>query len=305
MLLIELSYIFILVILILVLAFKRQATKLKWGFSFVLTGLAILFIWLVARWEVASVYLRYLFPFFYLIACVISFKRIKKNRKLESRTSTIIGISINTLILFFMSVMCFLALRGYRTPKNSLQLSSPLKNGKYIILHGGSRPMINAHFNVDPQNYALDIVGLNSYGMRASSINGGKNLHNYVIFGKPIYSPCKGKVIAVVDEFDDLIPPKKDIENIAGNYVLIEFNGNEILLAHLKKGSVKVKVGDLVDTNTILGQVGNTGNTSEPHLHLHVESGGEPNTILNGVGIPFKINNNFLVRGDIIDLSEN
>jgi hypothetical protein len=46
--------------------------------------------------------------------------------------------------------------------------------------------------------------------------------------------------------------------------------------------------------------VGNTGNTSEPHLHIHVEKGGETNTILNGIAVPFTINNQYLVRGDII-----
>jgi murein DD-endopeptidase MepM/ murein hydrolase activator NlpD len=71
-------------------------------------------------------------------------------------------------------------------------------------------------------------------------------------------------------------------------------------LAHLKKGSIKVNVGDVVNTNTLIGQVGNTGNTSEPHLHLHVEKGGAKNTILNGKAVPFTINNQFLVRGDII-----
>ncbi len=57
-------------------------------------------------------------------------------------------------------------------------------------------------------------------------------------------------------------------------------------------------------TNTLLGQVGNTGNTSEPHLHLHVEKGGETNTILNGVAVPFTINEQYLVRGDVLGNQE-
>ncbi len=80
----------------------------------------------------------------------------------------------------------------------------------------------------------------------------------------------------------------------------ISFSGKEVLLAHFKKGSIKVNVGDLVDTNTLLGNVGNTGNTSEPHLHMHIEQGGTPSTILNGKAVPFTINGKFLVRGSII-----
>ena len=185
-------------------------------------------------------------------------------------------------------------------PKNTVELSSPLKDGKYIVINGGSRPMINAHFNGSPQSYAVDIVGLNRFGMRTSSIGGSKNLNDYVIYGKPVYSPCKGKVLVVEDQFDDLTPPQKDIENIAGNHILIRFDGKEVLLAHFKKGSIKVKVGDLVETNTILGEVGNSGNTSEPHLHMHIEQGGEPNIILNRKAIPFTIKENFLIRGTII-----
>ena len=71
-------------------------------------------------------------------------------------------------------------------------------------------------------------------------------------------------------------------------------------MVFFKKGSIKVEVGDIVTTNTILGQVGNTGNTSEPHLHIHVEKGGQPNTILNGKAVPFTINKQFLVRGDVL-----
>jgi murein DD-endopeptidase MepM/ murein hydrolase activator NlpD len=82
---------------------------------------------------------------------------------------------------------------------------------------------------------------------------------------------------------------------------LIESEGIEILLAHLKRGSIKVNVGDTVNTNTLIGQVGNTGNTSEPHLHMHVERGGAMKTILNGTSVPFTINKQFLVRGDIIE----
>jgi len=137
--------------------------------------------------------------------------------------------------------------------------------------------------------------------MRASSISGGSVLENYVIYGEPVYSPCEGTVIIVVDEFDDQSPPKTDQLNLAGNHILIESEGVEVLLAHLKKGSIKVNVGDKVNTNTLLAQVGNTGNTSEPHLHIHVEKGGEKNLILNGTAVPFTINNQYLVRGDVME----
>ena len=61
-----------------------------------------------------------------------------------------------------------------------------------------------------------------------------------------------------------------------------------------------MQVGDSVTTKTTLGKVGNTGNTSEPHLHIHAERGGEPGVILDGVAVPFTIAGQFLTRGDVI-----
>jgi len=300
MLLIGLFYIFFPTLLIALLLLKRQPNILMWALTLLASGLSISFIWTIARWEMVSIYLRPAFPILYLIACVVSYKRIKKTETPQSKMASILGIGMNVLIIVFMSVMNWLAFRGYRVPENTIDLTSPLRDGRYIVLHGGSRPMVNAHFHVNPQNYALDIVGLNSLGMRSPSIGGGPNLDDYVIYGESVYSPCNGRVILAVDEFDDLTPPHTDTKNLAGNHILIESEGKEILLAHLKKGSITVQAGDSVSTNMVLGQVGNTGNTTEPHLHIHVEYGGEPNTILNGKAVPFTINDRFLVRGDII-----
>ncbi len=283
------------------LLFKRQPNLLMWILTVLVSGLSILFIWVIARWEIISIYARPVILVLFIISVLISFKRIRKPKKPNNKAVKIITITLNCFFIFFMGTMSFLALRGYRVPENTVEIASPFKEGKFIVLHGGSRPMVNAHFHVNPQNYAVDIVGLNNFGMRANSISGGKNLTDYKIFDTPVYSPVNGKVIVVKDGLEDLTPPQVDTKNIAGNHVLIEFVGKELLLAHLKNGSIKVKVGDIVDTNTLIGNVGNTGNTSEPHLHLHIEKDGEHNTILNGKSVPFTINNKFLLRGDILE----
>ncbi|HJX26864.1 MAG TPA: M23 family metallopeptidase [Thermoanaerobaculia bacterium] len=75
-----------------------------------------------------------------------------------------------------------------------------------------------------------------------------------------------------------------------------------IVLAHLKKGSVKVGTGETVTVGQPIGQIGNSGNTSEPHLHIHaVRRGGKvsPDRILNsGVPVPLLIEGRFLVRNN-------
>ena len=298
--LIGLFYIIVPLFLIGIIAFKRQPNILIWVFTILSFGSVIAYLWATARWEIVSIYFRPIFPILYLIACVVGYKRIKKPETPPNKIVVIFGIALHVILIIFFSGLNWFSFKGYITPENTIDLASPFHNGKQIVLHGGASPFTNGHFQVKPQNYALDIVGLNNLGMRASSFQGGSDLSDYVIYGQAIYSPLSGTVIAVEGKYDDQIPPTTDIEHLAGNYILLESEGVEILLAHLKKGSIVVKIGDIVTTNTLLGQVGNTGNTSEPHLHIHVEKGGETNTILNGIAVPFTINKQYFVRGDII-----
>jgi hypothetical protein len=62
-------------------------------------------------------------------------------------------------------------------------------------------------------------------------------------------------------------------------------------LAHLQRRSVRVAAGDPVTAGTPLGLVGNSGNTSEPHLHVHAETDA-------GEGVPMTFEGRFLIRND-------
>lgn len=297
---IGLIYIAVPLFLIGMIAFQRQPNILNWIFTILSFGSVLAYLWATARWEIVSIYFRPIFPVLYLISCVFSFKRIKKPETPPKKMVMMFGIGLHLILIIFFSGLNWFSFKGYIIPENSIDLASPFHDKKQIVLHGGASPFTNGHFYVKPQNYALDIVGMNNLGMRSSSFAGGAILNNYAIYGETIYSPVDGTIAIVVDKYDDQNPPKTDVEHLAGNHILIESQGVEILLAHLKKGSIVVKEGDIVTTNSILGQVGNTGNTSEPHLHIHVERGGNPKTILNGKAVPFTINNQFLVRGNII-----
>jgi len=58
-----------------------------------------------------------------------------------------------------------------------------------------------------------------------------------------------------------------------GNCVIIQHSKDEVsLLAHFKQGSIVVKPGDKVKRGELLGQCGNSGNSSEPHLHYHLQN---------------------------------
>jgi murein DD-endopeptidase MepM/ murein hydrolase activator NlpD len=79
-----------------------------------------------------------------------------------------------------------------------------------------------------------------------------------------------------VDGLPDLPPPERDRENPAGNHVVISCMNVELLMAHMENGSVAVEAGERVETGQLVGRVGNSGNTTEPHLHIHAVEGGGP-----------------------------
>ena len=77
-----------------------------------------------------------------------------------------------------------------------------------------------------------------------------------------------------------------DFNNVAGNQVVIEIAPHRyVLYAHMRPGTVRVKVGQAVGGGDVIGHVGNTGSSSEPHLHMHIDS--QP-SFLAGNGVPYE-----------------
>lgn len=297
---IGLFYFSVCLILTIVVALQRHQNKRSWALQSAAFLLVILFLWLTARWELLTIYLRHLMPVVFLLGALWSFFRIDSSQAPTSRFARIAGNALNGGILFVMVVMFGLALRGYRAPLEMVDLASPLRTNQYLVLNGGGSPQINAHAKIAPQNYALDIVGLNAWGRNGTGFTDPKPLTDYAIYGDSLFSPVEGTILATQDGLPDQLPPTTDSKNLAGNYVVIGFQGKRILLGHLQAGSVSVKPGDAVTTTSYLGKVGNSGNSSEPHLHLHVEEGGETKTILSGKAVPFTLNGRFLVRGNTL-----
>jgi murein DD-endopeptidase MepM/ murein hydrolase activator NlpD len=91
-----------------------------------------------------------------------------------------------------------------------------------------------------------------------------------------VRAPADGVVVEAVDGIRDN-RPQVEVENRnapAGNHVLLDLgNGEYALLAHLRRGSVRVREGRRVRAGDLLGRCGNSGNSSEPHLHFHLQDG--------------------------------
>jgi len=115
-------------------------------------------------------------------------------------------------------------------------------------------------------------------------------LSSYPFFGVPVYAAAAGTVVEATDGMAEQVPgPPKGVtvETLAGNHIVIDMgDGNFALYAHIKTGTVAVKVGDHVKTGDVLGHLGNTGNSSAPHLHFHVMDGPSP---LASRGLPYEI----------------
>ena len=284
-------------LLMAVIALQRQSSRLRWLVTCVAFGMVITYLLLSARWDISSVYLRIVIPIAFVAAAVVGYKRVRKTEA-GGKLQAAMYWSVSLSLIVAMSGFLWFSLRGYLLPGQALDLRSPLM-GSFVVLNGGNSPFTNAHFRVRPQEFALDIVGINAVGNRAALFSNSRDLQSYVIYGAPIISPCDGRISVVVNDLPDLIPPSRDTEHPAGNHVLIECEGVEILLAHMQQGSVAVTVNDTVTTANLLGKVGNSGNTTEPHLHIHAEQLGEPGVILDGRAVPITIGGRFLVRNSV------
>lgn len=272
----------------------RFVSRLEWLLNVLVVAAILLFAFLTARWDSTSYYLRFVWPLLLVPAALKSYSQTTLSGKPPKARELFLN---GALFLLFLGLNV-VVLRGAAAPEGALHLAPPLKGGNYYVGGGGNARLINNHQSHDSQRFALDIVQLNSFGSRASAL-APEDPARYAIFGETVYSPCSGVVVRAVDGLPDLRPPQRDTVHLAGNHILLECSGAKILLAHLKQGSVAVSVGSVVAEGDRVAQVGNSGNTSQPHLHLHAERGGEPDKILDGEGIPVMIAGRFLVRNSL------
>lgn len=160
--------------------------------------------------------------------------------------------------------------------------------GEWTVYWGGRTLEQNYHAANASQRFAMDLLVFKEGKSHAGD---GKRPEDYYAWGRKILAPAAGKVVAAVDGHDDAAPGvmmRPGAGNPAGNHVVLDHgNGEFSLLAHLQKGSLKVKAGDTVKAGQPLGLCGNSGNTSEPHLHIHLQTGPAFPGATEGLPMPF------------------
>ena len=181
---------------------------------------------------------------------------------------------------------------------SALVLSPPLRGDGWLAANGPSnasghrRALIpvggGSHI---AQRFAIDWVQLREDGKTWT----GDQLKNesYRCYGAEALAVADGVVAAVKDGIPENIPGATSravpitLETVGGNYVSLDLGqGRYAFYAHLQPGSLRVKVGDKVRRGQVLGLVGNSGNSTEPHLHFHISNASSP---LASEGLPYAL----------------
>lgn len=198
------------------------------------------------------------------------------------RRSRVLGVGL----LVVMAAMPF----TYATyPSGNANYRSKIRfrvpfDGPVTIGWGGNTSDVNYHVVAPDQRWAYDIL---MQGEDGKTYRGDREkVENYLIYDKPVLAPAAGIVIDAVDGLPNTQINGSDVFNPSGNHVDLGVAPGEVLhLAHLKPGSVRVKAGDRVSAGQEIGRVGNSGNTSEPHLHIHLQDG--PGDLREGLPLSF------------------
>ena len=164
--------------------------------------------------------------------------------------------------------------------------------GRWFVGQAGDTPNVNHHMKVRAQWFGVDFLKVGGDSGRALVRTNGTAVEDFYSWDEPVLAPAEGEVVGAVDGLSDCVLGQKDPANLAGNHVVIRTAQERfIFIAHLKKGSLAVAVGERVQTGQVLGRCGNSGNSSAPHIHLHVQDtpvlnqGKGQRTVFQGINV--------------------
>lgn len=176
----------------------------------------------------------------------------------------------------------------------NLVIDPPLRGQRFIAGDGccDSTRHIRATLAINgraftAQRFAIDWEAVDANGR--IYVGNPKDPKSYIIYNKPAYAVADARVIAAVGNLKNSpigsFPLNLPIDQADGNHVVLDLGGGHYALyAHFAPYSVQVHVGQNVHRGQVLGMVGTSGNSSEPHLHFQVTDG--PSTLLSD-GLPY------------------
>ena len=200
---------------------------------------------------------------------------------------------------FILFIFCILNLTGCEDDialeenldyQTIVDLELPFKS-TWFVVWGGRTIEKNYHASLTDQRFAIDVVQIEN----GSTFTGnGLRNEDYYCFGDTLFAPGEGQIVEMENLVPENIPKQTNKNQLFGNYVIIDHGNDEYsVLAHFMKNSITVTVGDMVTKGQVIGLVGNSGNSTEPHLHYHLQN--NP-SIMKGVGLPAQFPNYYANR---------
>ena len=256
------------------------------------------FILVCGAWPIVGYWLRPLILALFAVAATAFFRGFGGVPREPAGPATWLKTSFFIATAALFCVYFIIGVAGWRQPREAVDLAFPLAGGLYVVGQGGAAPIINHHYAFKSQRHALDLEKIGAAGFRAAGIF-PKDPSRYEVFGDVVTSPCDGRVVFARDGLEDAVGAQTEAERPAGNVVALECAGATVFLAHLAKGSLAVKEGQTVVAGDALGRVGNSGNTTEPHLHIHAERGPFAGEFSQNPGLAMRFDGRVLVRGSL------
>ncbi len=274
------------------LAFSKAPCLASWSMKAILAleiSLPPLFL---IRWDTSSVWLRWALALALLIGLAWGLAS-----QLRSRASAAPGVSRLLVAAVIVCAPIFIAqaaeiIRAYAYRDAPVRLAFPLADGIYAVAQGGDgdSPAMNYHYTgperLNPGNgatgrYATDITKLGPLGWGRPFFI--RQLEDSPVFGERIYCPCDGTVLHAYDAANDISPRGK------GNYLIILARDGErryiVLLAHIKQGSLMVRLGQVVAKGEPVARAGNAGQGGALYPHLHIQANAyDPSGPFGGFG---------------------
>ena len=166
--------------------------------------------------------------------------------------------------------------------RQPLEIGAPARGGTWVADEGccdfdthHRRGLLVVDGNeVVPQRFAIDWMKLDRH--HRAWVGDPHKLSSYVSYGEPLVAVAAGTVVTTHDGNPNNPPPDNptppSAPELPGNRVILRVGpGVYITYAHMKPGSVRVHAGERVSRGQLLGQLGNSGNSATPHLHLQVQ----------------------------------
>ncbi len=245
---------------------------------------ASFFFVMTVNWSLVWYYMRFL-PALFVLLLIIRQMYISDGKPFfpPKGRAGLIPFVVSLLLIAPLVYVDSLVLRSYEHEsfyeKDAILVYFPLREGMYVVTNGGNSLNglgMNNHVNsifgppsgtMPNQGYAVDLMKMTIRGTVSEGVL-NRDYRKYLGYNEPVYSPCVGEVVKVVDGIPDV--PVLSQGDPMGNYVVLKCFEWYVTLANFRAGNFFVKEGDQVWLGQVIGRIGNSGTPSIPHLHIQV-----------------------------------